>query len=157
VQISGIDLHLSDFVTLKVKQKMTGSKVVFDLKIHAALVGDDVKPIKKKVSRSKKSQKKAERPYVVKALKKKYTGVWRVVANAIKKGECPDVVAISDLAEVSREYGATAQPEWAALWREHENLVGQCLAAAKEGDLARAEEVLREIGKGKKSCHKVYK
>ncbi len=156
VQISGIDLTLSDFITLKVKQKMTGSKVMFDLKIQAKLVADDSGSTRK-VTGKKSYAKGGDRPYGVKGLKKKYTGLWRMIASAIKKGDSPDVGIVRELQAISSKYAEIASPEWATLWHEHEGLVAGCVKAAQDGNFARADAILGEIGRGKKSCHKVYK
>lgn len=156
VKISGVDLTLSDFVTLKVKQKMTGSKVVFDLKIQAKLVATDIRSTGR-VAGKKKSGKGGDRPDGVKALKKKYTGLWRVVAAAIKKGDRPDVTTVRELQAVSSKYGEAASPEWLRMWHEHEALVNACVGAVQDGNFIKAEDLLGKIGRGKKSCHKIYK
>ena len=156
VQISGVDLKISDSVILKVKQKMTGSKVIFDLKIQALLVSKK----KRESGRTRKKQKTGkmkQRPYGVKALKKKYAGIWRMIATAIKKGEQPDRTAVLELDAVSKEYNEMTSPEWAILWQKSEILILQCVAAAQADDFVGANEFLREIGKVKKSCHKMYK
>lgn len=156
VQVSGVDLTISDSISLKVKQKMTGSKVVFDIKIQALLTSEETRS-SKKMGRKVKISKGTKRPYGVKALKKKYTGLWRVITSAIKKGEQPDPAAITDLAMVSKEYGTIAPPEWANLWKDNELLVGKCISSAQANDYTTANELLREINKAKKSCHKAYK
>jgi hypothetical protein len=155
VQISGVDLTLADSVTLKVKQKMTGSKVVFDLTIQAHLASAEIEGEKgtgkrKKIGREKK-------PYGIRALKKKYAGIWRMIATAIKKREQPDSTDILALAAVSKKYAETAASDWTVLWQKSEQLVSQCIAAAQNGDFTAANEILREIGKAKKNCHKMYK
>ena len=156
VQISGVGLTLSDSVSLKVKQKMTGTKVIFDLKIQALLATEDTRS-KNKTVKKKKPSKGTARPYGVKVLKKKYTGLWREIASLIKKGQRPAESAALDLDAVSKEYGELAPPEWTLLWRESEVLVMKCIACAQDGDFSTANKLLTEIGRAKKSCHKMYK
>ncbi|MDA3971533.1 MAG: hypothetical protein PF442_09280 [Desulfobulbaceae bacterium] len=156
VKIGGVELSISESVTLKVKQKMTGKKVIFDLKIQALLAEDEILPVSGSPKKTK-TRTKNKRPYGVKAEKKKYTALWRQISSAIKKGECPDALAVADLEEVSKEYGAVAPPEWAGLWLACEALIGRCVGLAQAGDFTAAQQVLIEIGLAKKSCHNLYK
>ncbi len=156
IQIGGVDVTISDSVSLKIKQKMTGAKVFFDLKIQAPLALAETRTINKP-NKKTKSSKKAIRPYGVKAQKKKYAGIWRVIASAIKKGQQPDDRAINDLEIVSKEYRESAPSEWLPLWKETEALVEKCITAVKMEDFATASDLLRTINRAKKSCHKTYK
>lgn len=156
VKIGGVELSISESVTLKVKQKMTGKKVIFDLKIQALLAEDELLPVSGSPKKTK-TRAKNKRPYDVKAQKKKYTALWRQISSAIKKGECPDALAVAELEEVSNAYGAAAPPEWAGLWLENEGLIEKCVGLAQTGDFTAAQKVLTEIGQAKKSCHNLYK
>ncbi len=163
MNISGVELTLSDSVTLKVKQKMTGTKVVLDLKIQALLALEDTRPEIKKgkqnkpVKRIDTHSKGSKRPYDVKTLKKKYTGLWREISSQIKKGKPLHDRLIVDLDALSKEYAESASPKWAMLWQEFETLVGRCISCGQKGDFATANELLQEISRAKKNCHKMYK
>jgi hypothetical protein len=156
VKISGIDLSIMDSITLKVKQKMTVKKVIFDLKIQALLVEDETIPVGKSPKKPR-AVSSAKRPYDVKALKKRYTALWRQFTTAIKKGEYPDFTVVADLHKVSNEYGISASPEWSVLWLECEALIIRCVDLAEAGDFSAAQQVMREIDVVKTSCHKQYK
>lgn len=156
VKIGGVDLAISQAITLKIKQKMTGKKVIFDLKIQALLADEETSIPPQPVGTTRNTLKN-KRPYGGKVVKKRYGALWRQISLNIKKGECPDSLVVAELQEASSEYGASAPPDWSPLWLEHETLVKQCIGLAQAGDFTGAQHVLLEISLAKKSCHKHYK
>lgn len=165
VTVGGVTLSICNAVSLKVKQKLVGGQVKFDVSLTASLVAHESSPSeptptqqKSRAAKGKSSKSvNKSRPYEVKKLKKAMTQQWKQISNAIASATIPDPVLQQDFMKICQEYGQTAAKEWQPLWQESVATMKQLLALAQEGKFQEASVLLATVNNQKKSCHKKFK
>ncbi len=165
VMVGGVTLSICNAVSLKMKQKLVGGQVEFDVNLVASLMGGGssqvakpLSPKKTKVAPGKtpKTSKKL-RPYEVKKMKKVISQQWKQISNAIATAKTPDPVLQADFLKICEKYGQTAEDEWRPLWQESLATMKQLFELAQEGNFQEASLLLAAVNNQKKSCHKEYK
>ncbi len=165
ITVGGVTLSICNAVSLKVKQKLMGGEVKFDLSLTASLMGEEsslpsrtASPMATKGGKGKKSKtNKKSRPYEVKKMKKAIAQQWKQISNAIAAAKMPNSALQDDFLRLCDQYDQAAGEEWRPFWQESMNSMKQLLKLAQDGNFQGAMLLLATINNQKKSCHKKYK
>lgn len=165
VKVGGVTLSIGNAVSLKVKQKLVGGQVKFDVGLTASLLAKEpASPFTPQchnvpsdaTSKTHKINKKS-RPYEVKKQKKTLSQQWKDISSAIVASRIPDATLQAAFLKTCEEYGRTAEDEWQPLWQESMISMKHLLELANEGNFPEASAELDAINNHKKSCHKRFK
>ncbi|MEN8256568.1 MAG: GAK system XXXCH domain-containing protein [Thermodesulfobacteriota bacterium] len=163
VTVGGVTLSICNTVSLKMKQKLVGGQVKFDVSLTASLVDSappstDQSQIPQKTKATKKSKiKKKSRSYEVKKIKKTMALQWKQMSNAIAASKMPSTALVDEFYGICEEYGHMAESEWHPLWQELVENIKQLISLAQEGNFQDASQLITTINNQKKSCHKKFK
>ncbi len=163
VTVGGITLTVCNAVSLKMKQKLVGDQVKFDVSLVASLAGEGLdsaesSPLHEQ-KRSPKGVEKAPktRPYEIKKIKKTMAQQWKQICNDIGAEKKTDPIIQADFLKNCTDYGLRAEDEWYPLWQESMSAIEQVFRLSQEGDFKGASALLTTINNQKKSCHKKFK
>ena len=155
---------------LKSKQKIKDGKAYFTLSFQAPLQEENEIPsaeVKSRLESPDYAQQKAakDKPAELKArgapegkkLKKEIGKLWKSVVKNIQQNQ-PFVKAEADkLLKRCEDYTVFTDPPWQDQWHSCFEDVKKCLAAAANGDMATAKELVAAVDLATRTCHKKYK
>ena len=152
----------------KTKQKIAGDKAYFTLSFQVPLplpaleedAWEEASPDPLQEGLKKQENKDAghrERPPGGKKTKKEISALWKAISKEIEGGKAPEPSGEKKLLAACEEYNLFTERAWRAEWLACMDALRNALLAARNGDFNKAGQLVEEVNRLTRSCHKKYK
>ena len=169
IRVGSSLVQVGDPSFLKTKQKIKDDQVYFTLSFRVPIEGETraaAPHTKSRTSRDKhpgtEPAKNIKRPSEgsppgAKKLKKEITRLWKDVSKILDEGRSPSRSEANQLTSKCDDYTIHAPSSWADEWQNCCKVVRECMEAAMAGDMNRAQNLVDEVNRQTKACHKKFK
>ncbi len=169
LRVGSNTIDVGEPIFFKTKQKVKGEKAYYTLSFQVPVLADEVaeneaavpeekaeKPSPKKKTPAS-TGKKSESPPNGKKIKKDITRLWKSMSRVLEQGNLPTPEDGKKILTLCEDYNLYAAKEWSDDWQQCVAVVKNAYQAAESGETEKAQELIAEVNRLTKICHKKYK